>query len=148
MTRTLQNIEKLKWKFTINVRGVIMDDGQKYELEQNNRKFNIKIPKIKMSLPSPKEGTKHHLFNCLLTYNNHTDIFSIRFESINCKFCNETKQYVNSNSTHLAQRDGEIIWYSHTHDNKNNQYITNADKTYCLYNIVDDNWTLYIELIS
>ena len=36
----------------------------------------------------------------------------------------------------------DYIFYS----DKNNQYITNKDNTYCVYNITNDNWTLYIEL--
>ena len=42
----------------------------------------------------------------------------------------------------------KIIWYSYPYSDKNNQYITNKDNTYCVYNITNDNWTLYIELVD
>ena len=141
--------------FTIKTNTAIIDNPQNYTIKQNNDKFNIEVPNIKMSLSSPTNDTNYYLLNCVFNYNNHINTFHIRFESIGCSFCDKTKQYiVNDDETEMAHQDGfyisqkndKIIWYSYPYSDKNNQYITNKDNTYCIYNITNDNWTLYIEL--
>ena len=141
--------------FTIKTNSAIIDNSQNYTIKQNNDKFNIEVPNIKMSLSSPTNYTKYYILSCVFNYNNHINTFHIRFESIGCSFCNETKQYIiNDDETEMAHQDGfyisqkndKIIWYSYPYSEKNNQYITNKDNTYCVYNITNDNWTLYIEL--
>ena len=141
--------------FTIKTNSAIIDNSQNYTIKQNNDKFNIEVPNIKMSLSSPTNYTKYYILSCVFNYNNHINTFHIRFESIGCSFCNETKQYIiNDDETEMAHQDGfyisqkndKIIWYSYPYSEKNNQYITNKDHTYCVYNITNDNWTLYIEL--
>ena len=141
--------------FTIKTNSAIIDNSQNYTIKQNNDKFNIEVPNIKMSLSSPTNYTKYYILSCVFNYNNHINTFHIRFESIGCSFCNETKQYIiDDDETEMAHQDGfyisqkndKIIWYSYPYSDKNNQYITNKDNTYCVYNITNDNWTLYIEL--
>jgi len=141
--------------FTIKTNTAIIDNPQNYTIKQNNDKFNIEVPNIKMSLSSPTNDTNYYLLRYVFNYNNHINTFHIRFESIGCSFCNETKQYIiNDDETERAHQDGfyisqkndKIIWYSYPYSDKNNQYITNKDNTYCIYNITNDNWTLYIEL--
>jgi len=141
--------------FTIKTNTAIIDNPQNYTIKKNNDKFNIEVPNIKMSLSSPTNYTNYYLLSCVFNYNNHINTFHIRFESIGCSFCNETKQYIiNDDETERAHQDGfyisqkndKIIWYSYPYSDKNNQYITNKDNTYCIYNITNDNWTLYIEL--
>ena len=141
--------------FTIKTNSAIIDNSQNYTIKQNNDKFIIEVPNIKMSLSSPTDYTKYYILNCVFNYNNHINTFHIRFESIGCSFCNETKQYIiDDDETEMAHQDGfyisqkndKIIWYSYPYSDKNNQYITNKDNTYCVYNITNDNWTLYIEL--
>jgi hypothetical protein len=141
--------------FTIKTNTAIIDNPQNYTIKQNNDKFNIEVPNIKMSLSGPTNDTNYYILSCVFNYNNHINTFHIRFESIGCSFCNETKQYlINDDETERAHQDGfyisqtndKIIWYSYPYSDKNNQYITNKDNTYCVYNITNDNWTLYIEL--
>ena len=141
--------------FTIKTNTAIIDNPQNYTIKQNNDKFNIEVPNIKMSLSGPTNDTNYYLFHCEFNYNNHINTFYIRFESIGCSFCNKTKQYIiNDDETERAHQDGfyisqkndKIIWFSYPNSDKNNQYITNKDNTYCVYNITNDNWTLYIEL--
>jgi len=141
--------------FTIKTNSAIIDNSENYTIKQNNDKFNIEVPNIKMSLSSPTNDTNYYILSCVFNYNNHINTFHIRFESIGCSFCNETKQYIiNDDETERAHQDGfyisqkndKIIWYSYPYSDKNNQYITNKDNTYCVYNITNDNWTLYIEL--
>ena len=141
--------------FTIKSNTASIDNPQNYTIKQNNDKFNIEVPNIKMSLSSPTNNTNYYILSCVFNYNNHINTFHIRFESIGCSFCDKTKQYiVNDDETERAHQDGfyisqkndKIIWYSYPYSDKNNQYITNKDNTYCVYNITNDNWTLYIEL--
>jgi len=142
-------------QFIIKTNTAIIENPQNYTIKQNNDKFNIEVPNIKMSLSGLTNDTKFYLFHCVFNYNNYINTFHIRFESIGCSFCDKTKQYIiNDDETERAKQDGfyisqkndKIIWFSYPNNNKNNQYITNKDNTYCLYNIINDNWTLYIEL--
>ena len=50
------------------------------------------------------------IFSCIFNYNNHINIFHIRFESIGCSFCNETKQYI-INDDETEKADQEVFIY-------------------------------------
>ena len=43
--------------FTIKTKTAIIDNPQNYTIKQNNDKFNIEVPNIKMSLSSPTNNT-------------------------------------------------------------------------------------------
>ena len=65
----------------------MMIQQNKYsQLKQNNDKFNIEVPNIKMSLSSPTNDTNYYILSCVFNYNNHINIFHTRFESIGCNF--------------------------------------------------------------
>ena len=48
--------------FTIKTNSAIIDNSQNYTIKQNNDKFNIEVPNIKMSLSSPTDYTKYYIF--------------------------------------------------------------------------------------
>ncbi len=45
---------------------------------------------------------------------------------------------IKQNGFYISQKNYKIIWYSYPYSDKNNQYITNKDNTYCVYNITND----------
>ena len=92
-----------------------------------------------------------YLFHCVFNYNNHINTFHIRFESIGFSFCNKTKKYkinddeilrVHQDGFYISQENDKIICFSYPNSDRNNQYITNKENTYCVHNITNDNWTL------
>jgi len=131
----------------------IIDNPQNYTIIENNDKIIIKVPNIKMSLSSQTDYSNYYILKCIFNYNNYINTVNLRFESIGCSFCNKTKKYIiNKDETKMAHKDGfyisqknnKIIWYSYFYNDKNNKYII-KNKPYCIYNIINNNWTLYIE---
>ena len=65
--------------FTIKTNTAIIDNPQNYTIKQNNDKFNIEVPNIKMSLSGPTNDTNYYLLRYVFNYNNHINTFHIYF---------------------------------------------------------------------